>query len=203
MIDVSQDVPFMKQALCLAEQGRGTTSPNPMVGALVVSKGKVVGSGYHKQAGGPHAEVFALEQAQSRARNATLYLNLEPCCHIEKQTPPCVPLIVKAGVRRVVVAMRDPNPQVAGRSMRRLRRAGVIVDLGCLKQEAEKLNEVYIHYINTGMPFVILKAAMTVDGKIATASGESQWITGVKAREHVHKLRSQVDVIAVGVNTVL
>ena len=112
-------------------------------------------------------------------------------------------MILKAGVRRVVVAMRDPNPQVAGRSMRRLRRAGVVVDLGCLKQEAEKLNEVYIHYINTGMPFVILKAAMTVDGKIATASGESQWITGVKAREHVHKLRSQVDVIAVGVNTVL
>ena len=203
MIDVSQDILFMKQVLRLAGRGKGTTSPNPMVGAVVVSKGKVVGSGYHKQAGGPHAEVFALEQAQSRARNATLYLNLEPCCHIEKQTPPCVPLIVKAGVRRVVVAMRDPNPQVAGRSMRRLRRAGVVVDLGCLKQEAEKLNEIYIHYVNTGMPFVILKAAMTVDGKIATASGESQWITGVKAREHVHKLRSQVDVIAVGVNTVL
>ena len=203
MIDVSQDVPFMKQALCLADQGRGRTSPNPMVGALVVSKGKVVGSGYHKQVGGPHAEVFALQQAQSRARNATLYLNLEPCCHTEKRTPPCVPLIIEAGVSRVVVAMRDPNPQVAGRSIQQLRQAGIDVALGCLKQEAEKLNEIYIHWANTGMPFVILKAAMTMDGKIATANGESQWITGVKARQHVHKLRRQVDVIAVGIKTVL
>ena len=179
------------------------TSPNPMVGAVVVSKGKVVGSGYHKQAGGPHAEVFALQQAQSRARNATLYLNLEPCCHTEKRTPPCVPLIIEAGISRVVVAMRDPNPQVAGRGIKQLKRAGITVDLGCLKQEASKLNEMYIHCVKTGMPFVILKAAMTMDGKVATANGESRWITGVKAREHVHKLRRQVDVIAVGVNTVL
>ena len=193
----------MKQVFRLAGRGRGTTSPNPMVGAVVVSKGKVVGSGYHKQAGGPHAEVFALQQAQSRARNATLYLNLEPCCHTEKRTPPCVPLIIEAGVRRIVVAMRDPNPQVAGKSIQQLRRAGIAVDLGCLKEDAVKLNEVYIHWVTIGMPFVILKAAMTVDGKIATASGESKWIIGVKAREHVHKLRSQVDVIAVGVNTVL
>ena len=203
MIDVSQDVPFMKQVLRLANRGRGTTSPNPMVGAVVVSKGKVVGSGYHKQVGGPHAEVFALQQAQSRARNATLYLNLEPCCHTEKRTPPCVPLIIEAGISRVVVAMRDPNPQVAGRSIKQLKRAGITVDLGCLKQEASKLNEMYIHCVKTGMPFVILKAAMTMDGKVATANGESRWITGVKAREHVHKLRRQVDVIAVGVNTVL
>ncbi len=203
MIDVSQDVPFMKQVLRLANRGRGTTSPNPMVGAVVVSKGKVVGSGYHKQAGGPHAEVFALQQAQSRTRNATLYLNLEPCCHAEKRTPPCVPLIIEAGISRVVVAMRDPNPQVAGRSIKQLKRAGITVDLGCLKQEASKLNEMYIHCVKTGMPFVILKAAMTMDGKVATANGESRWITGVKAREHVHKLRGQVDVIAVGVNTVL
>lgn len=203
MIDVSQDVPFMKQVLRLANRGRGTTSPNPMVGAVVVSKGKVVGSGYHKQAGGPHAEVFALQQAQSRARNATLYLNLEPCCHTEKRTPPCVPLIIEAGISRVVVAMRDPNPQVAGRSIKQLKRAGITVDLGCLKQEASKLNEMYIYCVKTGMPFVILKAAMTMDGKVATANGESRWITGVKAREHVHKLRRQVDVIAVGVNTVL
>ncbi len=203
MIDVSQDVPFMKQVLRLANRGRGTTSPNPMVGAVVVSKGKVVGSGYHKQAGGPHAEVFALQQAKSRTRNATLYLNLEPCCHTEKRTPPCVPLIIEAGISRVVVAMRDPNPQVAGRSIKQLKRAGITVDLGCLKQEASKLNEMYIHCVKTGMPFVILKAAMTMDGKVATANGESRWITGVKAREHVHKLRRQVDVIAVGVNTVL
>jgi diaminohydroxyphosphoribosylaminopyrimidine deaminase/5-amino-6-(5-phosphoribosylamino)uracil reductase len=193
----------MKQALRLADRGKGMTSPNPMVGAVVVSKGKVVGSGYHKQAGGPHAEVFALQQAQSLARNSTLYLNLEPCCHTEKRTPPCVPLIIEAGVSRVVVAMRDPNPQVAGRGIQQLRRAGIGVDLGCLKQEAAKLNEIYIHCVNTGMPFVILKAAMTMDGKIATANGESHWITGIKARQHVHKLRRQVDVIAIGVNTVL
>lgn len=203
MSDVDQDVHFMKQALRLAARGKGTTSPNPMVGAVVVAKGKVVGTGYHKQAGGPHAEIFALQQAQSRSRNATLYLNLEPCCHTEKRTPPCVPAIVESGVRRVVVAMRDPNPQVAGRGIQQLKRRGITVDVGCLKTEAAKLNEIYIHWVKTGRPFVILKAGMTLDGKIATASGESQWITGAKAREHVHKLRSQVDVIAIGIETVL
>ncbi|MDT7043794.1 bifunctional diaminohydroxyphosphoribosylaminopyrimidine deaminase/5-amino-6-(5-phosphoribosylamino)uracil reductase RibD [Candidatus Nitronereus thalassa] len=192
----------MKQALTLAARGRGTTSPNPMVGAVVVAKGKRVGSGYHKQAGGPHAEVFALEQAKSKSRHATLYLTLEPCCHTEKRTPPCVPLIIQSGVRRVVVAMRDPNPQVAGRGLQQLKRAGIRVDVGCLKREAAELNEVYIHWVKTGQPFVILKAAMTLDGQIATATGESKWITGMQARAHVHQLRSQVDAIAVGVNTV-
>ena len=203
MSDVVPDVTFMKQALRLAARGRGTTSPNPMVGAMVVAKGKVVGSGYHKQAGGPHAEIFALQQAKSQSRNATLYLTLEPCCHTEKRTPPCVPDIIHSGVSRVVVAMRDPNPQVAGRGIQQLRRAGIAVDVGCLKHEAAKLNEVYVHWIKTGRPFVILKSAMTLDGKIATAKGESKWITGPRAREHVHQLRSRVDVIAVGVNTVL
>lgn len=174
-----------------------------MVGAVIVAKGKVVGSGYHKQAGGPHAEVFALQHAKSQSRQATLYLTLEPCCHTEKRTPPCVPDIIESGVRRVVVAMRDPNPQVAGRSIRQLKQAGIVVDVGCLKQEATKLNEIYIHWVKTGLPFVILKSGMTLDGKIATAKGESKWITGPKAREHVHQLRSRVDAIAVGVNTVL
>jgi len=203
VIDVNPDVHFMKQALRLAARGRGKTSPNPMVGALVVAQGKVAGSGYHKQAGGPHAEIFALQQARSRSRHATLYLTLEPCCHTEKRTPPCVPSVIHSGVRRVVVAMRDPNPQVAGRGIRQLRRAGITVDVGCLQREAAKLNEVYLHWVHTGRPFVILKAAMTLDGKIATANGESQWITGVRAREHVHKLRGQMDAIAVGVNTIL
>ena len=203
MSDVDQDVTFMKQALRVAAKGRGTTSPNPMVGAVVVAKGKVVGSGYHQEAGGPHAEVFALQRAKSRSRLATLYLTLEPCCHTEKRTPPCVPLIIQSGVRRVVVAMRDPNPQVAGRGIQQLKRAGIRVDVGCLKQESAKLNEVYIHWVKTGRPFVILKAAMTLDGKMATATGESKWITGTQAREHVHRLRSRVDSIAVGVNTVL
>jgi len=203
VIDVEQDLTFMKQALRLAARGRGTTSPNPMVGAVIVAKGKVVGSGYHKQAGGPHAEVFALQQAKSQSRHATLYLTLEPCCHTEKRTPPCVPDIIESGVRRVVVAMRDPNPQVTGRGIQQLKRAGIAVEVGCLKSEAVKLNEVYIHWVKTGLPFVILKSAMTLDGKIATAKGESKWMTGPKAREHVHQLRSRVDAIAVGVNTVL
>ena len=203
MNDVEQDVQFMNQALRLAARGRGTVRPNPMVGAVVVANGMVVGSGYHKRAGGPHAEIVALRQARGRARDATLYATLEPCCHTDKRTPPCVPEILQAGIRRVVVSMRDPNPQVAGRGIRQLRRAGVAVDVGCLGNEAATLNEVYLHWIQTGRPFVVLKAAMTLDGKIATATGESQWITGTKARAHVHQLRSQVDVIAVGAETVL
>ena len=203
MNDVEQDVHFMNQALRLAARGRGTVRPNPMVGAVVVANGSVVGSGYHKRAGGPHAEIVALRQARARSRDATLYTTLEPCCHTDKRTPPCVPEILQAGIRRVVVAMRDPNPQVAGRGIRQLRRAGVAVDVGCLGHEAATLNEVYLHWIQTGRPFVVLKAAMTLDGKIATAIGESQWITGTKARAHVHQLRSQFDVIAVGAETVL
>ena len=174
-----------------------------MVGAVVVANGTVVGSGYHKRAGGSHAEIVALRRSGGRSRGATLYTTLEPCCHTDKRTPPCVPSILESGVRRVVVAMRDPNPKVAGRGIRQLRRSGISVDVGCLGHEAASLNDVYLHWIKTGRPFVVLKAAMTLDGKIATATGESQWITGAKARAHVHRLRSQVDVIAVGVETVL
>lgn len=203
MNNVEQDVHFMRQALRLGARGRATVRPNPMVGAVVVVDGTVVGSGYHQRAGGPHAEIIALHQARARSRGATLYTTLEPCCHTEKRTPPCVPAILESGVCRVVVAMRDPNPHVAGRGIRQLRRAGVAVDVGCLGRDAAALNEVYLHWTNTGRPFVVLKAAMTLDGKIATATGESQWITGAKARAHVHQLRSQVDVIAVGVETVL
>ena len=203
MNDVEQDVLFMQQALRLAARGRGTVRPNPMVGAVVVANGTVVGSGYHQRAGGPHAEIVALRQARTRARGAVLYTTLEPCCHTNKRTPPCVPAILESDIRRVVVAMRDPNSKVAGRGIRQLRRAGLTVDVGCLGKQASALNEVYLHWIKTGRPFVVLKAAMTLDGKIATAAGESQWITGAKAREHVHQLRSRFDVIAVGVETVL
>ena len=174
-----------------------------MVGAVVVANGTVVGSGYHQRAGGPHAEIVALRQARSRSRNATLYTTLEPCCHTDKRTPPCVPAVLESGIRRVVVAMRDPNPRVAGRGIRQLRRAGLVVDVGCLGKEAARLNEVYLHWTTTGRPFVVLKAAMTLDGKIATAAGESKWITGIKARAHVHQLRRRFDVIAVGAETVL
>jgi len=197
------DTQYMMRALRLAARGRGLTSPNPMVGTVVVSGKRVVGEGFHRQAGSPHAEVIALRAAGRRARGATLYVTLEPCSHTRKRTPPCVPAIIAAGLRRVIVAMRDPNPQVSGRGISRLRRAGIEVAVGCLCEEAERLNEMYCHWIRTGRPFVVLKAAMTLDGKIATATGESQWITGDAARRHVHHLRSQLDAVMVGIGTVL
>jgi diaminohydroxyphosphoribosylaminopyrimidine deaminase/5-amino-6-(5-phosphoribosylamino)uracil reductase len=194
---------YMKRALRLAAKGRGRTSPNPMVGAVIVSRSRIVGQGYHHRAGDPHAEVLALKAAGKRARGGTLYVTLEPCCHTRKRTPPCVPALVESGLRRVVVAMPDPNPQVKGRGVSRLRRAGIDVTVGCCREESEQLNEAYIHWIKTGRPFLILKAAMTLDGKIATASGESRWITGKEARLQVHRLRSQVDAVMVGIGTVL
>ena len=197
------DTRYMARALRLAARGRGRTSPNPAVGAVVVAGGRIVGEGFHKQAGGPHAEVLALQAAGRRARGGTLYITLEPCSHQRKRTPPCVPAILAAGLRRVVIAMRDPNPHVNGDGIRRLRRAGLRVTVGCLAQQAADLNEDYAHRMRTGLPFVHLKAAMTLDGKIATATGESQWITGPAARRHAHRLRRQVDAIAVGLRTVV
>lgn len=196
------DTTFMTAALRLAARGRGFTSPNPMVGAVVVADGRVVGRGYHRRAGGPHAEVIALRQAGRRARGATLYVSLEPCSHNRKRTPPCVPLILRFGVRRVVVAMRDPNARVNGRGIRALKAAGLKVEVGCLSEAAERLNAAYCRWQRTGRPLVILKAGMTLDGKVATRRGESQWITGDRARRHAHRLRGQVDAIMVGIGTV-
>lgn len=193
----------MTLALCLAAKGRGRTSPNPMVGAVVVSRADIVGQGSHRKAGGPHAEVLALSQAGSRAKGGTLYVTLEPCSHLKKRTPPCVPLVISSGVRRVVVAMVDPNPQVRGRGVAQLKRAGIRVEVGCLEAEARQLNEAYIHWVQTGRPFTILKAGMTLDGQIATAGGESQWITGEAARLRGHRLRAEVDAVLVGIGTVL
>ncbi len=198
-----RDTESMELALRLAARGEGLTSPNPMVGAVIVSGNRIVGQGYHRRVGGPHAEQFALQGAGRRARGATLYVTLEPCQHSHKRTPPCVPSIIAAGLGRVVVAMRDPNPRVSGRGIRRLRQAGLRVDVGCLQEEAERLNERYVHWMRTGRPFVILKSAMTLDGQIATASGESRWITGLGARRQVHRLRSRMDAVLVGVGTVL
>lgn len=192
----------MGLALRLATRGKGRTSPNPMVGAVVVSGGRIVGRAYHRKAGEPHAEVLALHQAGPRARGATLYLTLEPCCHHAKRTPPCVPLLIAAQLRRVVVAMKDPNPSVHGRGLQALRRAGISVSVGCLEEEATALNRIYCHWVTTGRPWVILKAGMTLDGKIATARGESQWITSPEARRKAHRLRGEVDAILVGVGTV-
>lgn len=199
----AHDIRYMRRALRLAARGQGRTGPNPMVGAVVVSKGRVVGEGFHRQAGGPHAEVVALRAAGARARGGTLYVTLEPCSHTRKRTPPCVPAILAAGIRRVVAAMRDPNPRVNGDGLRRLARAGLRVAVGCLAQEAERLNDGYIHRMRRGRPLVILKMAVTLDGKTATAAGESRWITGPAARRDAHRLRSEVDAVMVGVNTVL
>ena len=196
------DEPYMRQALALAEKGRGTTSPNPMVGAIVVKDGGVVGSGFHERAGGPHAEVVALDAAGDATKGATLYVTLEPCSHYGR-TPPCADLIVDRSVARVVYAMADPNPVVAGRGAEKLRGAGIETTSDVLREEACRLNEAYIKHITTGTPFVTLKLAQTLDGKIATCTGDSKWITGIESRRRVHRLRAEVDAVLVGINTAL
>ena len=192
----------MQEVFFLAEKGRGTTSPNPMVGAVVVKGNRIVGRGYHKRAGSPHAEIIALQEAGTKSREATLYLNLEPCVHYGR-TPPCVPRIIEKGIKRVVIAMLDPNPRVNGKGITMLREAGIEVEVGIEEEKARKLNEFYIKYITTNLPFVILKWAMSLDGKIATRTGDSRWISGDKSRIFVHSLRNQVDGILVGIGTVL
>lgn len=197
------DTHYMAFALRLAARARGAASPNPMVGAVVVSGSRIVGKGFHRRPGTAHAELLALRQAGAKSKGATLYVTLEPCSHRKKRTPPCVPAVLAAGLRRVVIAMPDPNPRVRGRGIRRLRRAGLRVDVGCLQPLAESLNQHYGHWVRTGLPFVVLKSAMTLDGKIATAKGESRWITGEVARRHLHRQRRNFDAILVGVGTVL
>lgn len=192
----------MKLALDLAATAIGRTSPNPMVGAVLVRDGQVVGSGFHAGAGFPHAEVMALTQAGGMAQGSTLYVTLEPCCHFGR-TGPCTEAVISAGVQRVVAAMVDPNPQVAGKGFVRLKDAGLEVVTGILEDEARDLNEVFIKYITNGNPFVVLKAAISLDGKIATRTGDSRWITGPEAREYGHRLRDRYDAVMVGVNTVL
>jgi len=195
----------MRRALALARKGCGATSPNPTVGAVLVKAGKVIGQGWHRRAGLPHAEVEALRDAERRAhsaRGATLYVTLEPCC-THGRTPPCTDAIIAAGIRQVVVAATDPNPSHAGRGFRLLRRAGIAVTHGILATEAARLNEAFNHWIVHRTPFVTVKAAMTLDGKIATASGDSKWITGEAARAAGMKLRRGADAILVGVNTIL
>jgi diaminohydroxyphosphoribosylaminopyrimidine deaminase/5-amino-6-(5-phosphoribosylamino)uracil reductase len=200
--DRSTDIDYMKLALRLAVKGAGHTSPNPLVGAIIVKDGKIVGKGYHRRFGGPHAEVYALREAKKNARGATLYVNLEPCSHYGK-TPPCVDQLIRAGIARVVIANKDPNPLVNGEGIRKLRDAGVEVITGILEEESRTVNRFYFKAVEKGWPYVILKWAQTVDGRIATASGEAFWITGEQARRDVHRLRAQVDAVLVGAGTVL
>ena len=190
----------MRLALREARRGLGRTSPNPAVGALLVKGGRVVGRGHHVQAGAPHAEVMAIREAGASARGADLYTTLEPCDHVGR-TPPCSLAILAAGVRRVFSGSDDPNPRVNGRGIRRLRRAGIEVELGVLREECDALNEPWFRFITTGRPHVTLKVAATLDGRIATASGDSRWVTGPEARDHVHRLRNAVDAVLVGAGT--
>jgi len=198
-----QDEHFMREALALAAQARGRTSPNPMVGSVVVKDGRIVGRGYHVRAGAPHGEVVALENAGPLAKGATLYVTLEPCCHYGKRTPPCTKTIISTGIGRVVTAMRDPNPLVYGKGLEELSQAGIEVTVAILEDQAKALNEVFMKYIVTKRPFVLLKVAASLDGKIATVTGESRWITNERSRLLVHELRDQVDAVMVGINTVL
>ncbi|MCP3101443.1 bifunctional diaminohydroxyphosphoribosylaminopyrimidine deaminase/5-amino-6-(5-phosphoribosylamino)uracil reductase RibD [Myxococcus sp. K15C18031901] len=192
---------FMRIALEEAAKGLGRTSPNPVVGAVLVKGGRIIARGYHKKAGTAHAEVVALEAAGARARGADLYSTLEPCDHYGR-TPPCSMAIIEAGVRRVICGSADPNPKVSGKGVARMRRAGVKVVTGVLQEEADQLNRPFFKSIRTGLPWVTLKAAATLDGKLATATGDSRWVTGEKSRAWVHRLRDSVDVILVGANTV-
>ena len=196
-----KDKMYMRQALWLAEKGKGRVNPNPLVGAVLVRRGKVVGEGYHEYYGGPHAERVALKQAGKLAKGATLYVTLEPCCHYGK-TPPCTEAIIESGVRKVVAATLDPNPLVAGQGIAKLLEAGVEVSVGLLKEQSEKLNRVFNHYMNTKRPLVRMKYAMTMDGKIATASGKARWVTGEAARKKVHETRAELSGIMVGSGTV-
>jgi diaminohydroxyphosphoribosylaminopyrimidine deaminase/5-amino-6-(5-phosphoribosylamino)uracil reductase len=191
---------WMRRALDEAERGRGRTHPNPIVGAVVVKGGKLVSAGFHAQAGGPHAEAVALEAAGRRAEGSDLYVTLEPCSH-HGRTPPCTDAIRAAGIRRVFVGSRDPNPHVSGRGAARLRRAGLEVTLGVLGAACDAANEAWFKYILRGRPWVVLKAAVTLDGQLATAAGDSRWVTSERSRQVVHRLRDELDAVLVGVGT--
>ncbi len=192
---------LMKLTIQLAKRGRGRVSPNPLVGALIVKNGSIISEGYHKKAGTEHAEVVAIKKALKKVKGSTMYVNLEPCCHFGK-TPPCTETIIKAGIKEVFIAAQDPNPLVSGKGINRLKKSGIKVFCGILENEAKELNEFYFTYIIKGRPFIILKIAQTIDGKIADIYGNSKWITNEYARRKVHSLRNEVDAILTGIGTV-
>lgn len=196
------DERFMEMAFVLAKKGMGRVNPNPLVGAVIVKQGKIIGQGFHEKYGGPHAERNALKSCMENPEGAALYVTLEPCCHYGK-TPPCTEAIIKSGIKKVFIACQDPNPEVAGKGIDTLRTAGIEVVTGILREEGERLNEVFFHCIQTNTPFVVMKYAMTMDGKIAAAWGDSKWITGEEARKNVHLDRGRYSSIMVGVRTVI
>jgi len=198
----SIDTKFMKRALALARKGVGKTSPNPAVGCVIVKDGRIIGEGWHKKAGEPHAEVLALEKAGEAARSANVYVTLEPCCHTGK-TPPCCAALIRAGVKRVIAGMRDPNPKVNGAGLTELQQAGIETSCGLLEDECHSINRPFIKHITTGLPFVTYKCAMTLDGNIATFTGESRWISCEKSRRYAHMMRASRDAIMVGVDTII
>lgn len=193
---------FIRRTFSLARKAEGFTSPNPLVGAVLVKNGRVIAEGYHKKAGAPHAEIEVLDKVKDNARGATLYVNLEPCCHWGK-TPPCVDRIIKEGIKKVVIAVEDPNPLVKGKSIRKLCNYGIDVEVGVLAEEAKRLNEVFFTNKEKGRPFIVVKIAQSLDGKIATAGGVSRWITSDRSRKYARRLRDKYDCIGVGINTVL
>jgi diaminohydroxyphosphoribosylaminopyrimidine deaminase/5-amino-6-(5-phosphoribosylamino)uracil reductase len=195
------DAKWMRQALRLAERGRGRTSPNPPVGALVIRDGAIVGEGWHRGAGTPHAEIEALQAAAEAARGATLYVTLEPCTH-QGRTPPCAPAVIASGVRRVVIGTLDPNPLIDGSGARALREAGIETEVGVLEGDAKRVIQAFAKHVRTGRPFLTAKAAISIDGRVAAADGSSRWITGPTARRDAHRLRAACDAIVVGVGTV-
>jgi diaminohydroxyphosphoribosylaminopyrimidine deaminase / 5-amino-6-(5-phosphoribosylamino)uracil reductase len=196
-----QDEKYLRMACRLAQKAAGRTSPNPQVGAVIVRQGKIVGRGYHRFAGGDHAEIAALKRAGAQARGATLYITLEPCSH-HGRTPPCTGALIRAGIKEVVCGRKDPNPLVAGRGFRRLRRAGIKVRAGVLEKECCALTEAFAKYITRRVPFVTLKLAATLDGRIAAAGGDARWISGQKSRATVHRLRNEFDAVLVGLGTI-
>ncbi len=192
----------MKMALRLALKGKGRTSPNPLVGAVLVKGNKIVGKGFHEKAGLPHAEVEAIRSAPNKTKGSKLYINLEPCHHFGR-TPPCSDAIINSGIKEVIIGMRDPNPLVAGKGIKKFKKAGIKLTEGIMEKECRKINEPFIKHITTNLPYVTVKVAGSLDGKISTTTGESRWITGDQARRHVHKMRNEVDAVMVGINTVL
>ncbi|PRS78781.1 MULTISPECIES: bifunctional diaminohydroxyphosphoribosylaminopyrimidine deaminase/5-amino-6-(5-phosphoribosylamino)uracil reductase RibD [unclassified Bacillus (in: firmicutes)] len=199
---MKDDVFYMKLAIANAKAMKGQTSPNPLVGAVIVQQGEIVGVGAHMKAGEPHAEIHALQMAGEKAKGADMYVTLEPCSHHGK-TGPCTEAIIKSGVKRVVIATQDPNPLVAGKGITMLKQTGIEVEEGICKQEADRLNVPFFHFIQSDLPYVILKSAISLDGKIATSHLESKWITGTEARKEVQQLRQEADAVITGVETII